>query len=74
MTAQTPYPARRALAWAMRIMVALVLALFVVWLVLYITKGRFLRPWFERVASAQLHRSVKVAGEFNLYFDPIDVA
>jgi uncharacterized protein involved in outer membrane biogenesis len=44
------------------------------WLVLFITKGRFLRPVFEKIASAQLNRPVKVAGEFNLYFAPIDVA
>lgn len=44
------------------------------WLVLYVTKGRFLRHPFERIASAQLARQVTVGGDFNLYFDPIDIA
>jgi uncharacterized protein involved in outer membrane biogenesis len=63
--------------WPRRIAVAalvLVLLLFAVWALLFITKGRFLRPWFETIASARAQRQVKVAGEFNLYFDPIDLA
>lgn len=70
-------PARdwaRALRWPLRLVGGLLLALFAVWLVLFITKGRFLRPWFERIVSARLHRPVRVAGEFNFYFDPIDIA
>ena len=48
--------------------------LAVLGLVLFVTKGRFLRPVFERVASARLGRPVRVAGEFNLYLAPIDLA
>ena len=48
--------------------------LFAAWLVLFITKGRFLRPWFERTASSQLQSPVRVAGEFNLFFDPFELA
>jgi hypothetical protein len=61
---------RRAAKFAL----AVVLVLLAVWLVLFITKGQFLRPWFERIASARAHRQVQVSGEFNLYFDPVDVA
>ena len=43
------------------------------WLILYITKGRFLKHPFERIVSAQLERDVTVAGDFQLYFDPIDI-
>jgi uncharacterized protein involved in outer membrane biogenesis len=53
---------------------AILLVLFAVWALLFITKGRFLRPWFEAIASARAQRQVKVTGEFNLYFDPIDIA
>ena len=43
------------------------------WAVLYITKGRFLRHPFENIVSSMTHREVRVAGDFQLYFDPIDV-
>jgi uncharacterized protein involved in outer membrane biogenesis len=43
------------------------------WSVLFITKGRFLKPYFERYVSEQTHRQVRVAGDFQLYLNPIDV-
>lgn len=43
------------------------------WAVLYITKGRFLKPHFERYVSGQTLREVKVRGDFQLYFNPIDI-
>lgn len=43
------------------------------WTVLFVTKGRFLKPSFEKIASAQTHRDVKVAGDFQLYFAPFNV-
>lgn len=43
------------------------------WTVLFVTKGRFLKPTFEKIASAQTHRKVKVAGDFQLYFAPFNV-
>ena len=64
----------RALRWATRIALALIVLVFAVWLVLFITKGRFLKPTFEKIASSRLHRQVKVAGDFNLYFAPFNVA
>ena len=75
--AAPPPPARTPLSrpWriARNIAIGVVLALILVWLVLYITKGRFLKGTFERVAAAQTERKVSVAGDFQLYFDPITI-
>jgi uncharacterized protein involved in outer membrane biogenesis len=49
------------------------LTLFLIWLVLFITKGRFLKGPFESIASSALDREVTVGGDFNLYFAPIDI-
>lgn len=38
--------------------------------ILWITKGRFLKPYFERIASHQAHRAVRVGGDFQLYLNP----
>lgn len=62
------------LRWLLWLVGTLIVLLFAVWLVLFITKGRFLRHSFERLASAQLERKITVRGDFNLYFDPLDVA
>ncbi|CAA9511345.1 MAG: Exported protein [uncultured Sphingomonadaceae bacterium] len=43
------------------------------WAVLFITKGRFLKPYFESYMSRQAMRDVNVAGDFQLYFNPIDI-
>ena len=43
------------------------------WLVLFVTKGRFLKPTFEKYASRFSERTVRVAGDFEFYFDPIDM-
>lgn len=42
------------------------------WTTLYVTKGRFLKHSFERIASQTSGRQVRVAGDFNFYFDIID--
>jgi uncharacterized protein involved in outer membrane biogenesis len=47
--------------------------IFAVWLVLFITKGRFLKHMFERVVGAQTHRTVTVRGDFQLYFAPFRI-
>ncbi|WP_404373861.1 AsmA family protein [Sphingomonas sp. MMS24-J45] len=77
MPADPPPPARKPLSrpWriARNVVIGVVLALFLAWLVLYITKGRFLKGTFERIASAQTERRVSVAGDFQLYFDPITI-
>ncbi len=70
-----PAPGRLSRPWriARGVVLGVVLALFLVWLVLYITKGRFLKSSFERIAAAQTERKVSVAGDFQLYFDPITI-
>jgi len=47
--------------------------LVLAWTILFVTKGRFLKPTFEKIASSQTHRNVKVAGDFQLYFAPFNV-
>ena len=44
-----------------------------IWLVLFITKGRFLKHPFERFVAGQTHREVKVGGDFQLYFAPFKI-
>ncbi len=43
------------------------------WAVLFVTKGRFLRPTFERMASRALERQVRVGGAFEFYFAPFSL-
>ena len=59
------------IAW--RTLLCAVLALFLIWLILFVTKGRFLKGPFESIASAQTGREVSVGGDFQLYFAPIDI-
>ncbi|MBC7521256.1 MAG: AsmA family protein [Sandarakinorhabdus sp.] len=57
----------RRLAIALAALLALIAVLYVVQ---YVTRGRFWRGTFERMASAQVGRPVRVAGDFQLYLDP----
>jgi uncharacterized protein involved in outer membrane biogenesis len=70
-----PAPTRdlgtRSLAIGISIVATIVGLIFLAWLVLFVTKGRFLKHTFERFASSYSGRTVKVAGDFNFYFDPI---
>jgi hypothetical protein len=59
-----------ALAAGISVLATLIGLIFMAWLVLFVTKGRFLKHTFERIASYHTGRTVKVAGDFNLYFDP----
>ncbi|WP_374406980.1 AsmA family protein [Pelagerythrobacter sp.] len=63
----------RPLRIAVRTVAIALLALFAVWLILFVTKGRFLKGPFEGIASSALEREVSVGGDFQLYFAPIDV-
>ena len=63
----------RALRIALRSACLLLLALFSIWLILFVTKGRFLKQPFEDIASSLTQRDVKVGGDFNLYFAPLNV-
>jgi uncharacterized protein involved in outer membrane biogenesis len=58
------------LATGIAVLATLIGLIFFAWLVLFVTKGRFLKHTFERFASYHTGRDVKVAGDFNLYFDP----
>src|SRR5690349_9563410 len=49
------------------------LVLFLAWLILFITKGRFLKQPATRIASRMLDRQVTVAGDFQLYFAPFSI-
>jgi uncharacterized protein involved in outer membrane biogenesis len=68
-------PRQRAgpLKIALRVVLGLLALIFLAWLVLYITKGRFLKSTFESYASRSAQREIKVAGDFQLYFDPITI-
>jgi AsmA family protein len=55
------------------VIIGFVGVIFAIWLVLFITKGRFLKHPFERTVSSLIDRSVKVKGDFQLYFAPIKI-
>lgn len=63
----------RPLRIAVRAVAIVLLTLFAIWLILFITKGRFLKGPFESIASSQLERQVEVGGDFQLYFAPFNV-
>lgn len=56
-----------------RILAYVVLALFILWLILFVTKGRFLKGPFERIVGGQIERKVEVGGDFQLYFAPLTI-
>ncbi|CAM3109555.1 AsmA domain-containing protein [Sphingomonas antarctica] len=63
---------RRMPVW-LRIILGFVAAIFLAWLVLFVTKGRFLKHPFEKIVGKQIEREVKVAGDFQLYFNWFNV-
>jgi len=56
--------------WAIRLFIGLVTVFAAIWLVLFVTKGRFLRHPFESIVGKLTHRTVTVGGDFQLYFAP----
>ncbi|WP_447725732.1 AsmA family protein [Sphingomonas koreensis] len=64
-----PHP----LVIALRVIGSLLLTIFLAWAILYITKGQFLKGSFERIASNITDREVRVAGNFQFYFNPINL-
>lgn len=64
---------RRRRHIARNILIGIFAAVFAVWLILFITKGRFLKHPFERTVSSMIDRTVKVKGDFQLYFAPIRI-
>lgn len=63
----------RPLVIALRVLGGILLAIFLAWAILYVTKGRFLKDTFERIASNATGREARVAGDFQFYFNPINV-
>lgn len=61
---------RHRLRNALAIIVGLVLA---IWLLLFVTKGRFLKQPFESVAGSMAGRRIDVGGDFQLYFAPLRI-
>ncbi|MBV8971832.1 MAG: AsmA family protein [Sphingomonadaceae bacterium] len=52
-------------------LVATILGLIVLaWAILFVTKGRFLKPTFVKYASRYADRPVAVGGDFQFYFNP----
>jgi AsmA family protein len=66
-------PVRGALASLVAVMATVIGLILLAWTVLYVTKGRFLKPTFEKYASRAAERQVRIAGDFQLYFNPIDI-
>ena len=66
-------PPRRRWRRVRRVAGGILLVFFAIWLVLYVTKGRFLKHPFERTVGALTNRQVTVAGDFQLYFDPVAI-
>jgi AsmA family protein len=64
---------RRALRWLRNTLIGLLAVIAAIWLVLFITKGRFLKGPFERTVAALIDREVRVRGDFQLYFAPFDI-
>jgi uncharacterized protein involved in outer membrane biogenesis len=66
-------PANATLAASVGIVATIIGLIVLAWTVLFITKGRFLKPTFEKYASSSIERQVRVAGDFNFYFNPFDI-
>ena len=66
-------PASATLAFGFSILATIVGLILLAWAILFITKGRFLKPTFEKYASRAAERQVKVAGDFQLFFNPFDI-
>ena len=66
-------PVHRIIAILLSLLATLIGLVFLAWLVLFVTKGRFLKHTFEQYASNYAKRQVRVGGDFNFYFDPIAI-
>ena len=65
-------PANWTLAAGFAVVATIVGVIVLAWFILFVTKGRFLKPQFESIASRMTERQVRVAGDFQFYFDIID--
>jgi uncharacterized protein involved in outer membrane biogenesis len=64
---------KRRIRIARNIIIGVLGTLFAVWLVLLVTKGRFLKGTVEGIASSMTERKVTVEGDFQLYFAPFRI-
>lgn len=64
---------KRRLRVARNIAIGVLGTLFAIWLILFITKGRFLKGPVEGIASSLTEREVAVKGDFQLYFAPFRI-
>lgn len=64
---------RRRLHVAVKVALGVLGILFAIWLILFITKGRFLKHPVENIASSLTEREVAVKGDFQLYFAPFKI-
>lgn len=65
-------PAGWTLAAGFAVIATIIGLIVLAWFVLFLTKGRFLKSEFESIASRLTEREVRVAGDFQFYFDIID--
>lgn len=63
----------RRLPLPVRILLGIVTVISAIWLILFLTKGRFLKKPFESLTSSMIERKVRVDGDFQLYFNPIGI-
>jgi uncharacterized protein involved in outer membrane biogenesis len=63
----------RWLRIARNITIGVLSTLIAVWLILFVTKGRFLKGPVEAIASSMTEREVAVKGDFQLYFAPFRI-
>lgn len=61
------------LAATLSVLATLLGLLVLAWAILFVTKGRFLKGPFQSIASNMANRDVRVAGDFQLYFNPLNV-
>ena len=55
------------------ILAAIIGLIVLAWAILFITKGRFLKPTFEKYAGRMAGRDIRVGGDFQFYFAPFDL-
>ena len=72
-TAEKPISGPRRRHLLRNVLLGLLAGLFAAWLVLFVTKGRFLKHPFERTVAAFTDRKASVEGDFQLYFAPLRI-